>query len=174
MTTTRGAHADATGPWSLENPATLKATSAMNRLTLCLNVVALALALVVSVAEVRADTNRPVGMQNRSIQEALDRVRLTPAQRQAIAGIMREQAEALRTLQADTSLSDGEKAERLRAIAGAVDERVRAVLTPEQRTWLDAALAERRGRSQRGEGDGESATSSADSPSQNAPQETRP
>ncbi len=76
-----------------------------------------------------------------AIAEQLD---LSDAQKAKISPILQQQAEELRSLQADTGLRRMQKARRFRDINQQARDRIRVELTPEQRKMYDELRAEAR------------------------------
>jgi Spy/CpxP family protein refolding chaperone len=87
-----------------------------------------------------ADTNSPapavagdrIGAMRERMQETARELSLTDEQKENLQTIIRGQAEKLRELRQDTSLSQPEKAEKFKAIREDIIAEVKKVLSPEQ------------------------------------------
>ncbi len=85
-----------------------------------------------------------------SVEQRVDQLstelNLTADQKTKVTAIMQEEATKSRELRSDTSLSREQRAEKRRAIMQETSTKVKAVLTPDQRTKYDKILEQRKER----------------------------
>ena len=78
------------------------------------------------------------------LQKMAAALQLTPAQKQQILPILKEEAPKLQALKADTSLPPMQKAMRMRQIGEDTDAKLQPILTPEQyQKWQQMRAQER-------------------------------
>lgn len=109
---------------------------------------ALAAALVVTVAraEPPADTGNPLAASSNQkpakkdmVSKLKDKLGLTDDQATKVSGILKEQAETGRAIRQDTSLNNDQKKAKMAEIRKAGNDKINAILTPEQQAkWAEA------------------------------------
>ena len=78
------------------------------------------------------------------LQKMAAALQLTPAQKQQILPILKEEAPKLQALKSDTSLPPMQKAMKMRQIGEDTDSKLRPILTPEQyQKWQQMRAQER-------------------------------
>jgi Spy/CpxP family protein refolding chaperone len=111
----------------------------------------LAIAVCVPVVSAQDNTSQgTMGSQpNKSevaakLQTMSAELQLTPAQKQQILPILKEEAPKLQALKADTSLPPLQKAMKMRQIGEDTDSKLKPILTPEQyQKWQQMRAQER-------------------------------
>ncbi len=78
------------------------------------------------------------------LQKMSAALQLTPAQKQQILPILKDEAPKLQALKSDTSLPPMQKAMKMRQIAEDTDSKLKPILTPEQyQKWQEMRAQER-------------------------------
>ncbi len=71
------------------------------------------------------------------LKELAEQLNLTDEQKEKLKPIVQEQAEKLKALREDTTLSQQDKIAKFREIQQAGQEKIKAILTPEQQQKMD-------------------------------------
>ena len=91
---------------------------------------------------------RGAGMQEHQLEMLTKKLNLTPDQVTQVKAIDDDAVKQMQALRADTSVSRDDKRAKMMDIHKASQEKIRALLTPDQQTKYDALQAEMKARAQ--------------------------
>ena len=96
----------------------------------------------------------PAEMQERQLNMLTQKLSLTPDQVTQVKGIQSDEATQMKALRDDTSTSREDKRTKMMDIRKSSNDKIRALLTPEQQTKFDAMQAQMKERAKERQGGG--------------------
>jgi periplasmic protein CpxP/Spy len=88
--------------------------------------------------------NTPPGGRGRRMQAMLDKLDLTPDQKEKVTAAMKEQRDKTTALRADTSIAADDRAPKMKEIRDEFNAKMKTILTPEQYTKFESMQGGRR------------------------------